>query len=73
MMFEKSDLSRRSLLKYGVATAAASSLPLLGSEGDLYAAPDPFKLNYICSSAMYGTMKLAEILPEVRKGRGRHD
>ena len=67
-MIANRSISRRSLLKFGVATAAASSLPWFGSEGDLYAAPEQFKLNYICSSALYGTMKLAEILPEVRKG-----
>ena len=50
-------MNRRTFLQ---TLAAAAAAPLL-------AAPEPFRLRYILSSAMYGEMPLADILPEVAK------
>lgn len=52
--------SRRAFLQALVATSFAPALPVLGL-------PQPFKLRYLLSSAMYGEMPLADILPEVSK------
>src|SRR5690606_11437568 len=43
--------------------AAAATLPTLAAA----AKREPFRLRYILSSAMYGEMALADILPEVAK------
>lgn len=52
--------------------AAAGAHACLGiNQQALAKAQAQYKLNYICSSAMYGTMKLSEILPEVRKAGAR--
>jgi len=67
--------SRRQFLKTSVlqttAAAAAVSATATLATAEKPAAKQPggkpFALNYIVSSAMYGKMKLAEILPEVRK------
>ena len=50
-------MNRRTFLKTLAAAAAAPAL----------AAPEPFRLRYILSSAMYGEMPLDVILPEVGK------
>ena len=48
-------MNRRTFLQ---SLAALTAAPALG-------APGPFKLRYVLSSAMYGEMPLADILPEV--------
>jgi sugar phosphate isomerase/epimerase len=50
-------MNRRTFLQTLAAAAAAPAL----------AAPEPFKLRYVLSSAMYGEMPLADILPEAAK------
>jgi len=61
-------LSRRDVCKTLAASAfAASFLPAGRSALAADAAPKPLQYRYILSSAMYGKMKLAEILPEVAK------
>jgi sugar phosphate isomerase/epimerase len=51
-------INRRTFLQTLAATAIAPSLP---------GAPEPFRLRYILSSAMFGEMPLDVILPEVAK------
>ncbi len=53
-------IPRRTFLQTLAAVAAASMAPAL-------AAPEPFRLRYVLSSAMYGEMPLETILPEVEK------
>lgn len=55
-------ITRRRFLRTAVCAAAAT--PVLAAEG--------FKLRYILSSSLYGTMKLEEILPEVAKAGATH-
>ena len=50
-------MNRRRFLQSLAASAAAPTL----------AADAPWKLNYMLASSMYGNLKLAEILPEVKK------
>ena len=50
-------MNRRTFVHTLAAAAAAPA----------FAAPEPFKLRYILSSAMYGEMPLADILPEAAK------
>lgn len=59
--------SRRRLLKIGAVTMIGVNLPLAEFAAADDAEIDRYTLRYICASAMYGTMKLSEILPEVRK------
>jgi sugar phosphate isomerase/epimerase len=55
-------MSRRQVLSAAAASAfAARFIP------PVLAKADDFKLHYILSSAMYGTARLAEILPHVRR------
>ena len=49
-------MHRRTFLQSLAAVAAAPAL----------AAPEPFKLQYLLSSALYGDMKLAQVLPAVK-------
>jgi sugar phosphate isomerase/epimerase len=49
-------MNRRTFLQSLAAVAAAPA----------FAAPEPFKLQYLLSSALYGDMKLAQVLPEVK-------
>lgn len=51
---------RRQFLQTLAAAAAASMTPAL-------AAPEPFRLRYVLSSALYGEMPLETILPEVER------
>lgn len=62
-------LSRRAVCR----TAAASALGALpGAERFLHAADAPaYQFKYILSSALYGKMKLVDILPEVRKANSQ--
>ena len=60
-------ISRRQLIKSGLAAAASSRLLMAGEHQAIAEDQEAFELSYICSSAMYGTMKLSEVLPEVRK------
>lgn len=53
----KPAMNRRRFLQ---SLAASASVPVL-------AADSPWKLNYMLASSMYGNLKLAEILPEVKK------
>ncbi|QDU41359.1 Xylose isomerase-like TIM barrel [Maioricimonas rarisocia] len=55
-------LTRRDFHRHCAALAASSLLAR-----PAFAADEPFRLNYIVASAMYGKAPLAEILPEVRK------
>ncbi|TDU62562.1 sugar phosphate isomerase/epimerase [Prosthecobacter fusiformis] len=50
-------MNRRHFLQ---SLAAAAAAPV-------WAAPAPWKLNYMLASAMYGNLSLTEILPEVKK------
>jgi sugar phosphate isomerase/epimerase len=50
----------------GVA-AAAVSVAVAGQRNLAWAGDEPFRLNYILGSPMYGTTDLAEVLGEVRK------
>jgi len=60
--------SRREFLKTtAIATAAATATTTPALRADEAKAAQPFALNYIVSSCMYGKMKLAEILPEAPK------
>jgi sugar phosphate isomerase/epimerase len=51
--------NRRAFLQTLAAASVAPALPSL-------AATKPFKLQYLLSSALYGDMKLAQVLPEVK-------
>ena len=51
-------MNRRHFLQSISAAAAAPA----------FAAETPWKLNYLLASSMYGSLPLAEILPEVKKG-----
>jgi sugar phosphate isomerase/epimerase len=51
--------TRRTFLKTLAAASSATVLPGI-------AAAKPFKLQYLLSSALYGDMKLAQVLPEVK-------
>ena len=51
-------MKRRDFLSTAGAALAASALPVR-------AAGEPLKLKYLLASALYGDMKLAEVLPEV--------
>lgn len=51
-------MNRRDFLSTAGAAFAASALPVR-------AAGEPLKLKYLLASALYGDMKLAEVLPEV--------
>ncbi len=51
-------MNRRRLLQ------TLATLPIAPA---IHAASPPWKLNYMLASSMYGNLKLAEILPEVRK------
>ena len=51
-------MNRRHFLQ---SIAAATAAPA-------FAADTPWKLNYLLASSMYGSLPLAEILPEVKKG-----
>ncbi|MBL9131201.1 MAG: TIM barrel protein, partial [Verrucomicrobiaceae bacterium] len=51
-------MNRRHFLQSIAAAAAAPA----------FAAETPWKLNYLLASSMYGSLPLAEILPEVKKG-----
>lgn len=53
-------MKRRRFLHSLAATAATAAAPTL-------AASSSWKLNYMLASAIYGNLKLAEILPEVKK------
>ena len=55
-------LSRRDFLRAAGLAAAAATAPALRAQ-----AAEPFRLRYVLSSAMYGYVPLAEILPEVAK------
>lgn len=55
-------MKRRHFLQSLSAAAGASMIPVSSR-----AAAAPLKLNYLLSSALYGDMKLADILPEVSK------
>ena len=61
--------SRREFLR-GAAGAAAAVV--LAPAELSHAAKRPFRLRYVLASCMYGRMKLAEILPEVRKIGAEH-
>ena len=58
------------LLAGAVAATSITATPITGAR--LLAAPPSFRLRYILASSMYGTMKLAEILPEVREIGAEH-
>ncbi len=51
-------MNRRHFLQSVVTTACASTLPLRAEKA-------PLKLNYLLASALYGDMKLEEVLPQV--------
>ena len=54
-------ITHRTFLRtLGAATGAAAAIPAL-------AAPGPFRLRYVLSSALYGETPLETILPEVSK------
>ena len=53
-------MKRRTFCQFAGATALAGPVRAARKE-------QPFKLNYLLSSAMYGTTALAEVLPEVGK------
>src|SRR5512135_2590449 len=53
-------MTRRTFCREAVATAVAAVLRPCAA-----AAPEPFRLQYILGSCMYGKMKLGEIVPEV--------
>ena len=57
-------MNRRSFCQ--LSGAAALSSPVRSAEP----ASSGFKLNYLVSSAMYGTTPLAEVLPEIAKTMG---
>lgn len=60
----ENNFNRRDFCKTASVAAGLSVLPI----GDLFAAEKPkFQLNYILSSAMYGTTELSKIVPEVEK------
>ena len=68
-MSDRRSLSRREAL--GVITGVAASSAL--EPAPWLAAETPgFRLRYILGSCMYGTTKLAEILPEVKKIGAEH-
>lgn len=54
------------------AAAGAVGLALGRAAAGAGDAPPPFRLRYILASSMYGRLKLAEILPEVRKAGAEH-
>ncbi len=55
-------LNRRDMCRILAAGPAAAALAVRSA-----AAGEPFRLRYCVASCMYGTLKLADILPEVRK------
>ncbi len=57
-----SQLSRR---EFGCVAGAACVSPLLNSKST--SRQEPFKLNYLLASCMYGYLYVGEILPEVKK------
>lgn len=59
--YDPMNASRRDVLTLMAGSAAASMVPLRTSA----AASAPLTLNYLLASALYGDMKLAEVLPEV--------
>src|SRR2546430_2101747 len=59
-------LTRRECLRLAGAAGVALAIR------NLQAAPEAFKLRYILSSALYGKMDLANILPEIRKAGAEH-
>ncbi len=64
-MTARTPIDRRTFL----ATAAAAALAASGARGR---AAEPFRLRYLLNAAMYGTMDLATIVPEVRKTGAEH-
>jgi sugar phosphate isomerase/epimerase len=58
-------ITRRTLLGSLAAGAAMTALPLVAAEAPVQ--PPPFHLRHVLSSALYGEMPLAVILPEVAK------
>ena len=58
-------LTRRAFLRTTGTALAAQAVALSGERPQ-------FRLHYVLGSCMYGTMKLAEILPEVRKVGAEH-
>lgn len=58
-------MKRRQFCQSAAKTLAASSI--LGATSPTLLAHEPYKFNYVMCSAMYGNMKLKDILPEVKK------
>ncbi len=62
-------LTRRRMCRLLAAGSAAAALP---AEWLAAEEKEPFKLRYILASSMYGTLKVEDILPEVRKTGAEH-
>jgi sugar phosphate isomerase/epimerase len=60
------DRINRRQFHLGVAAAAVSAA-VVGERNGAWAGDEPFRLNYILGSPMYGTTDLAEVLGEVKK------
>lgn len=58
------DFCKRAVIGLAAGATAPGALPAAGKE--------PLKLRYILASCMYGCMKLADILPEVRRIGAEH-
>lgn len=69
-----SEYSRRQFCTQTAALTAGTALSstLLSQAAQAEPKPEPFRLNYILASCMYGEMKLATILPEVKKTHATH-
>ena len=61
-------LTRRQMCRLLAAAPAAA----LGAASTTAAERKPFALRYILGSSMYGTLKLKDVLPEVRKSGAEH-
>ena len=68
-MSSASAMNRRQALvsgAAGISLATTTSQQLLAQDSELQE-PEPFELNYLLGSCMYGYSDLAEILPEIAK------
>ncbi len=71
-MSSASAMNRRQALvsgAAGISLATTTSQQLLAQDSELQE-PEPFELNYLLGSCMYGYSDLAEILPEIAKVGG---
>ena len=58
--------------KFMAGVSAAAGWCLVGGEGRAAADDNPFRLNYILASPMYGTTALDEVLAEIKKTGASH-